>query len=358
MFKVVRYMLFVTVLAVFGTENLVQAQDDVVRRIPVTGLQFGAELSPDGKTLAVYELGTVHMDMIELPYLPIRLIDLASGEEKVLVGQTDYAADVAFSPDGKTLVSSHGGGYLSLWDVATGAEIKRIPALSRLQYVAFLPDGQSVAVQVLSGQQPLILVFDTTNGMITDVLTTRYPTVQALSESVSNSYPGLISFDVLPDGSGVIAVTQKDNVWQWPFDSDQPTVLRQTEYTQPMFYTRGLRVTTDGSTVVYYDLGDDQVHWLDIATGDEISTLAIDTIATPYISLDGQKVLWLTPENTLKVWDAAQPDSPTELTLPTLLSDHFGMLPPLRLTADGSQVILSGFLASSGENEIWVLDLP
>src|SRR5262249_8720388 len=47
----------------------------------------------------------------------VRLWDAATGEELVrLPGHADYVYSLAFSPDGKTLVSSSGDTTLRLWD--------------------------------------------------------------------------------------------------------------------------------------------------------------------------------------------------------------------------------------------------
>jgi WD40 repeat protein len=47
----------------------------------------------------------------------VRLWDAATGEELVrLPGHSDYVYALAFSPDGKTLVSSSGDTTLRLWD--------------------------------------------------------------------------------------------------------------------------------------------------------------------------------------------------------------------------------------------------
>jgi WD40 repeat protein len=47
----------------------------------------------------------------------VRLWDADTGEELVrLPGHSDYVFSLAFSPDGKTLVSSSGDTTLRLWD--------------------------------------------------------------------------------------------------------------------------------------------------------------------------------------------------------------------------------------------------
>jgi WD40 repeat protein len=87
--------------------------------------------SPDGKTLAVCS-GSV------------RLIDVATGKDKVdLAGvATVHAADV--SPDGRAAVTL-GDGVVALWDAATGRERGRV-ALGKddISAVRFLGDGRSI----------------------------------------------------------------------------------------------------------------------------------------------------------------------------------------------------------------------
>ena len=57
----------------------------------------------------------------------MRLWDAATGEELVrLPGHSDYVYSLAFSPDGKTLVSSSGDTTLRLWDTEPLRERSRV----------------------------------------------------------------------------------------------------------------------------------------------------------------------------------------------------------------------------------------
>lgn len=51
---------------------------------------------------------------------------------------------LAFSPDGKTLAAGGDHPELSLWETATGKEIRRIPGAKGIELVAFEPDGRTL----------------------------------------------------------------------------------------------------------------------------------------------------------------------------------------------------------------------
>jgi WD40 repeat protein len=65
---------------------------------------------------------------------------------KTLTGHTNWVWSVAFSPDGKTLVSGSCDQTVRLWDICTGRCIRSLTGHTREIYsVSFSPDGQTVA---------------------------------------------------------------------------------------------------------------------------------------------------------------------------------------------------------------------
>jgi len=66
-------------------------------------------------------------------------------------GHADWVSSVAFSPDGKTLVSGSHDGTLILWEVATGKQVRSIEDYRQhgrpfeIISVAFSPDGKTLA---------------------------------------------------------------------------------------------------------------------------------------------------------------------------------------------------------------------
>src|SRR5262249_45835640 len=88
--------------------------------------------SPDGKTVVSGSIDRT-----------VRLWDVATGQSlRTLQGHTDAVESVAFSPDGKTVVSGSRDGTLRLWAVLSGQDL--IDWVLANRYVPDLTDEQRV----------------------------------------------------------------------------------------------------------------------------------------------------------------------------------------------------------------------
>jgi WD40 repeat protein len=109
--------------------------------VPNGGVR-SVSFSPDGQSIAAARVNG-----------EVAVYDVNSGLLKMSFGNIalDYAIGVAFSPDGRTIVTSGGSatqwreGQVKLWDVQSGQMLKVAKDGSRSESVTFCPDGTKVA---------------------------------------------------------------------------------------------------------------------------------------------------------------------------------------------------------------------
>jgi WD40 repeat protein len=131
--------------------------------------------SPDGKRIV--SGGQGFDPKTRKSWSEMKVWDAATGKELLsLKGHTGYVRSVAYSPDGKRIVSGSGGffrqlGEVKVWDAATGQLLLSLKDRSDgVNSVAYSPDGKRVASggglmfegtvkvwDVATGQRPLSL---------------------------------------------------------------------------------------------------------------------------------------------------------------------------------------------------------
>jgi WD40 repeat protein len=116
-----------------------------------TGAAIDAAFSPDGRTLV-----TSGDD------LALHVIDLvAGGAPRSLLGHTDAARALTFSRDGRTLYSAGGDGVVRAWDLATGASRAYAGHDGRVRTLALSSDQRYLAS---GGADGLVVVWDLVHG--------------------------------------------------------------------------------------------------------------------------------------------------------------------------------------------------
>ncbi len=238
-----------------GYENTTIMLWDVAARRPVdppltghTGRVRSVAFSPDGtilasgstdKTVILWDVAT------HQPVSPATdpLTNQPIGP--ILVGHTDSVTSVAFSPDGKTLLSSSADGTLLLWNVATHQPYS--PALTghtgAVRSAAFSPDGATLA----------------SSGADNTVRLWNIATRRALSQPLSD-HPGAVAALAFASGQTLAAATA-DGIVLWDTATRQPVAGPLTDNGNP---PATLALSPDGTLLAAGST--EQIRLWDIAT--------------------------------------------------------------------------------------------
>lgn len=167
---------------------------------------------------------------------------------------------LGFSPDGTRLASSNEAGDLQIWDVANGREVRRVAAaLSGFpRCVAFSPDGRWL---VTGGDDRLLRVRDSATLEVT---------------AVHRGHPGSIwSMAWAPDGRGVIAAASDGSISVWPWEPPPPREVVLTNVFAD-YYKSALAISPDSRWVSMGLAGGGLALW-DARTGAEVARVALGT---------------------------------------------------------------------------------
>jgi WD40 repeat protein len=282
-----------------------------------TGAAYGIAFAPDGQRVA-----TAGEDRA------VRLWDAGSGKEiKALTGHGQRVMRVAFSPDGKWLVSGNEEEW-KLWDAGGLAEVRTVTGPAG--WFAFAPDGKSLLVgrhnNAGNADAPHTITRWDTEGKDLATLTLQ-------------GRGGWANYALSPDGKTLFAVAvhvadRTLRSYDTATGAERP---RQGHAGQVL----GVAISPDGKTLA--SCGEDRtVRPWDLATARLRHTLAGNpqqafTIA---FSPDGKALAAGRDDGTIPLWDAA-----TGKELRTL-TGHEGRVWQIAFSPDGR------FLASAGQDGI------
>jgi RNA polymerase sigma factor (sigma-70 family) len=131
----------------------------VVRGTTFEGLDHAVEamaFAPDGKTVA--------MGRRDAPPGKAPMVRLWSTDTAREVGRfgTQQVRALAYAPDGKAIATGNEDGSVTLWDVASGRELRRLAGHRReVNAVAFAPDGKVLASSSFDG---VLFLWDAATG--------------------------------------------------------------------------------------------------------------------------------------------------------------------------------------------------
>lgn len=217
---------------------------------------------------------------------------LCYGEAPVrIAGHRTAVLSLAYSSDGKTLASAGFDGTTRLWNVATGEEtaVLRTPG-SQFWWVAFSPDGRWL---VTSDSSQRLTIWD------------------AQTQQQHHAIPGaIVGISFSPDGkyvAGGLADAAGIHATLWDLDTGAQHIQVSNAGIPLGFLPDGGSLVTMSNQ--YNSKG--KVHWWNLETKEELRSKVVPGINTAIVSPDGTRVA--AANYTVFAWDADTGDSIAEL---------------------------------------------
>jgi len=255
-----------------------------------------------------------------------RLNHIPDQSRMTLRGHSGKVLSVAFSPDGKRIVSDGRDKTIKIWDAATGAELMTLRGHDGWVFsVAFSPDGKRIISR--SGDNT-IKVWDSATG------------TELMTLSVVSYWPNPIAFS--PDGKRIISGMGNGTIKVWDAGTGEElmTLHRHKDVINSVVFSPDGKRIVSGSE-------DEIIKIWDAATGAELMTLrghkeCVNSVA---VSPDGKRIVSCSDDKTIKVWDAA---TGAELMA---LRGHGKWVASIAFSPDGKRIF-----SGSGDNTIKVWD--
>jgi RNA polymerase sigma factor (sigma-70 family) len=312
-------------------------------------MAFALAYSPDGKTIVTAGVGRA-----------LVLWNAATGKELRAFGGNAQPRDVAFSPDGKMIATSRGAGQL--WDAATGKMLRELKSRQTwINALAFAPDSKTLATAEGDGA---VRLWDPISGVEKRSIDCSQGEVEAVAYS--------------PDGA-TLASGSNDGVirlWDPAIGKERRRFAAAKKKICSLFFSPDGRQLACGSN-------EDLPRLWDVATGREIRAFGDakqGRLVTLAFSPDGKLLASGYLDGTFRLWDTASGEekrhwqagwsaarsvafSPDGKTLATAVlwdggirlwdvatgrerdssEDHHGLITELRFAANKKTLISVGF---------------
>ena len=255
-----------------------------------------------------------------------RLWDAATGKQiRVLEGHTDTVQAVAWSPDSRQILTGGQDGTARIWDATTGAETRTLSGHSAaVRAVAWSPDGR----QILTGSADASArIWDAASGSELRKLTGHKGFVLSVAWS--------------PDGRLALTGGGDNTARQWDVatGAEVRSLLGHTSFVYAAAWRPGGRRILTGSA-------DGTARLWDAASGVTIRTMKghASTIFAAAWRPDGRQALTASDDRTIRVWDTASGDALR------VLDGHAGWVGAVAWSPDGQRLAAGN---ADGTARLW-----
>lgn len=227
---------------------------------------------------------------------------------------------IALSPDGRLIVSGHYDGSLCFWETGTGHLIRRqVAHATRVRRVAFSPDGRRLVScegepsEAQGELRGVAKVWNVDDG-------------RELGQY--NGHRDVIDEVMFIDGGDRVVSAGGEGtirIWGWGGDDPEP----ETALAGHHGAIRALTIAPDGRTLAS-GADDGTIRLWDLASGRTPAVIQVgDDILALALSHDGRRLAAAPRDGVIRVWDLDAPESPLRL------SGHLGEVNALAFTPDG-----------------------
>ena len=238
----------------------------------------------------------------------------ADSQLLALSGHAGSLKTVAYSPDGRRLVTASADATARIWDALTGRQLLVLAGhADRVRSALFSVDGKKVVTAAYDGTAR---IWDATSGQQLTLL---------------SGHNGRMNFAVFsPDGHRIVTASGDGTGQLW--DADQGRQLLELRgHTGIM---TGAAFSSDGQRIATASHDRTAIVW-NAATGREIVQLKGHThqVWCVAFSADGRRIATGSYDDTARIWDA---ESGRQLQV---LSGHKNVVTSVEFSADGTHVL-------------------